>query len=149
MNTPALLVAVTVLELVKKLVPTWWDVVGYFGQLMFFSRFLFQWLASERRGHSYIPIYFWWISICGSLITVIYLLWTKNPPIPILLGQAVGLVAYTRNLVLIRKHRRLTRAAAVEPGDALYVRPDDGQAGRESTSSPAPAESSDDAASGA
>jgi lipid-A-disaccharide synthase-like uncharacterized protein len=125
MNASDLLVALTGGELLKKLAPTWWDAVGYIGQLLFFSRFLFQWLASERRGHSYIPVYFWWLSISGAVITVVYLLWTKNPPVPILLGQAVGLVAYTRNLVLIRKHRRLSRATTkVEPGDALYVRPE-------------------------
>lgn len=134
MNAPDVLVAATILDLVKKLVPTWWDMVGYVGQFMFFSRFLFQWLASERRGHSYIPIYFWWLSISGSLITVIYLLWTKDPPIPILLGQGVGLVAYTRNLLLIRRHRRLRRAVAVEPGDALYVRSDDEHAGHDGSS---------------
>jgi lipid-A-disaccharide synthase-like uncharacterized protein len=124
MNAPDLLVALSAGEMLRRLVPTQWDIVGYVGQMLFFSRFLFQWLASERRGHSYIPVYFWWLSISGAVITVIYLLWTKDPPIPILLGQAVGLTAYTRNLVLIRKHRRLSRIAEVEPGDALYVRPE-------------------------
>jgi lipid-A-disaccharide synthase-like uncharacterized protein len=124
MSAADLLVALRSGELLRKLTPTWWDVVGYVGQLLFFSRFFFQWLASERRGHSYIPVYFWWLSISGAVITVVYLLWTKNPPVPMLLGQAVGLVAYTRNLVLIRKHRRLSRAVKVEPGDALYVRPE-------------------------
>ncbi|MBN1918979.1 MAG: lipid-A-disaccharide synthase N-terminal domain-containing protein [Verrucomicrobia bacterium] len=124
MSVVDLLVALTTGELLRKLVPTWWDVVGYIGQMLFFSRFLFQWLASERRGHSYIPVYFWWLSISGAVITVVYLLWKKDPPIPILLGQAVGLMAYSRNLLLIRKHRRIMEAARVEPGDALYAHPD-------------------------
>jgi len=137
MSAPDLLVALSGGELLTKLLPKWWDVVGYVGQLLFFSRFLFQWLASERRGHSYIPVYFWWLSISGAVITVIYLLWTKDPPIPILLGQAVGLVAYTRNLLLIRKHRRLSRVARVEPGDALYTHPDPGQSRGPSADPPA------------
>jgi len=132
MTTPDLLVTLNIGELLRKLVPTWWDVIGYLGQLLFFSRFLFQWLASERRGHSYIPVYFWYISICGASITVVYLLGKEDPAPPILLGQAIGLVAYTRNLLLIRKHRRLTQAATIEPGDALYVRQEPGDAQNDS-----------------
>ncbi len=117
------LVASGISEHIEKLMPTWWDAVGYGGQMLFFSRFFFQWLASERRGHSYIPVYFWWLSISGAIVTVVYLLGCEKPLIPILLGQVVGLVVYSRNLVLIRRHRRLTKAAALEPGDALYIRP--------------------------
>lgn len=100
---------------------TAWDIVGYVGQVLFFSRFLFQWLASERRGHSYVPVYFWWLSLAGALVLLVYLLGLKHPPFPIILGQVFGFVVYTRNLVLIRRKRRLDAAAALEPGDTLYA----------------------------
>ncbi len=101
-----------------------WDLLGFVAQGMFFSRFLFQWLASERRGHSYVPVYFWWISLGGALLLLVYLFGLERPPVPIILGQGVGLFVYSRNLVLIRRKRRLDKAAAVEAGDSLYVHPD-------------------------
>ncbi len=101
-----------------------WDILGFVAQAMFFSRFLFQWLASERRGHSYVPVYFWWISLGGALLLLVYLVGLERPPVPILLGQCFGMLVYARNLILIRRKRRLDRALAVEAGDTLYVHGD-------------------------
>jgi len=101
-----------------------WDILGFVAQLLFFSRFLFQWLASERRGHSYVPVYFWWISLGGAALLLVYLVGLERPPVPIIAGQVFGFSVYSRNLVLIRRKRRLDKAVVVEPGDSLYVHPD-------------------------
>lgn len=78
-------------------------VVGFAGQLLFTSRFLVQWLASERAKASVMPVMFWWISIGGGVMLLIYSIWRQDPVF--ILGQTFGLVVYSRNLVLIAKSR--------------------------------------------
>lgn len=76
--------------------------LGMLGQVLFFSRFLVQWIASEKKGQSVVPLSFWFLSIGGGFLLLIYALWRKDPVIT--LGQLVGLFVYVRNLMLI--HRR-------------------------------------------
>ena len=76
--------------------------LGMLGQVLFFSRFLVQWIASEKKGRSVVPLSFWYLSIGGGFLLLIYAIWRKDPVIT--LGQAVGLFVYVRNLMLI--HRR-------------------------------------------
>ena len=76
--------------------------LGMLGQTLFFSRFLVQWLASEKKGRSVVPLSFWYLSIGGGGLLLVYALWRKDPVI--VLGQTVGLFVYVRNLMLI--HRR-------------------------------------------
>lgn len=83
---------------------TLWIAVGFLGQALFTSRFLVQWIASERRGESVIPLAFWWFSILGGLTLLCYALWRLDPVF--ILGQATGLVVYARNLILIARKRR-------------------------------------------
>ena len=83
---------------------TIWLAVGFLGQALFTSRFLVQWIVSERRGESVIPLAFWWFSILGGLTLLSYALWRQDPVF--ILGQATGLVVYTRNLILIARKRR-------------------------------------------
>ena len=78
--------------------------LGLLGQAMFFSRFLVQWLVSEKKGESTIPIVFWYLSLGGGVFLLMYALWRKDAVISI--GQAVGLMVYIRNLVLIYRKRR-------------------------------------------
>ena len=77
--------------------------VGLLGQSLFASRFFVQWIASERAGRSVVPTAFWWISVFGSLLVLIYGLVTAEPVV--ILGQ-IGLFVYLRNLMLIRRARR-------------------------------------------
>jgi lipid-A-disaccharide synthase-like uncharacterized protein len=88
-----------------------WDIVGFVGQGLFFSRFVVQWLASERAGKSYIPSVFWWLSIIGGLISLVYAIGINNAPYT--LGQSVGLVPYARNLMLLQRQKK--RAAEPVP----------------------------------
>lgn len=75
--------------------------VGFLGQIIFGSRFLVQWIASERAGNSVMPIIFWWMSLLGGVTLVIYAIWRQDPVF--IVGQGMGLAIYVRNLVLIRK----------------------------------------------
>ncbi len=79
-----------------------WIVFGLVGQTMFFLRFLIQWIVSERKKESVIPIQFWFLSIAGSLILLVYAIQRKDPVF--IIGQSTGSIIYIRNLVLI--HRR-------------------------------------------
>ena len=94
------------------------QILGFVGQAVFFARFAIQWIASERRRESVIPLGFWWCSIVGGSLTLVYGLMIKEPPI--ILGQLFGNVVYTRNLVLVYRRRR--RAAAA-PAPAAETRP--------------------------
>lgn len=86
-----------------------WLVVGFVGQACFFTRFLIQWIASERRRQSVIPIHFWYFSLGGGIILLAYALHRMDPVF--ILGQAVGLVVYARNLYLIGRQRRVPPVA--------------------------------------
>jgi len=84
---------------------------GLGGQFIFMMRFVVQWVASERRGRSYVPIAFWYISLGGGIMLFIYGLLDHDPVI--LLGQSLGLGIYARNLFLIhRRHARYRRRKA-------------------------------------
>ncbi|GAB1360873.1 lipid-A-disaccharide synthase N-terminal domain-containing protein [Rhodobacter sp.] len=88
---------------------TIWLTIGFAGQLLFTSRFLVQWIASERSGRSVVPLAFWWFSLAGGVTLLAYALWRQDPVFAV--GQASGLVIYVRNLMLIaRSNRREARS---------------------------------------
>jgi len=88
----------------KSLVLTPMLIVGFAGQLLFTSRFLIQWFASERAKASVMPIMFWWFSLGGGVMLLVYSIWRQDPVF--ILGQSFGLVVYSRNLMLIARSRR-------------------------------------------
>ncbi|MBI5379416.1 MAG: lipid-A-disaccharide synthase N-terminal domain-containing protein [Nitrospirae bacterium] len=81
----------------------WWIVIGFGGQFLFFMRFLIQWIASERRKASVIPVAFWYFSLGGSAILLAYAIHRVDPVF--IAGQSMGSLIYIRNLVLIRRQR--------------------------------------------
>jgi lipid-A-disaccharide synthase-like uncharacterized protein len=83
--------------------PQYWLYLGLVGQVLFGLRFLVQWVASERRGESVIPVYFWYLSLVGSLILLAYAVFRRDPVF--ILGQVTGLFVYMRNLMLIYRKR--------------------------------------------
>ncbi len=87
-----------------------WLAIGFLGQAFFSMRFLIQWIASERRKESVIPISFWFFSIGGGLTLLIYAIYRLDPVF--ILGQGAGLFVYLRNLYLIRRKARLAEASA-------------------------------------
>ena len=78
-----------------------WVSFGTLGQLIFFSRWVIQWLSSEKNKTSIIPITFWWCSLAGGIITLIYAHHIGS--FPFMLAQAIGIIVYSRNLFLIYK----------------------------------------------
>ena len=78
-----------------------WISFGTFGQLIFFSRWIVQWFYSEKNKSSVIPIAFWWCSFIGGIITLIYSYHIGS--FPFMLAQAIGIIVYLRNLLLIYK----------------------------------------------
>jgi len=88
---------------------SWLDLLGLVGQLVFSFRFISQWIESERRGISYIPVSFWYWSIAGSLVLTIYWI-CKRSPIGILANLPNTLI-YIRNLQLIRRQKMAPTAA--------------------------------------
>jgi len=82
---------------------TAWTAFGFLGQCFFGSRFIVQWIASERKGRSYFPVIFWYLSLAGGIILTIYAIGLQDPVFT--LGQGLGCFIYIRNLALIRRHR--------------------------------------------
>ncbi len=82
-----------------------WRGIGLLGQGLFFSRFLIQWIASERKKESVIPVYFWYLSLSGGIILLCYAIHIKDPIF--ILGQSCGAFIYTRNLVLIFRKKKI------------------------------------------
>ena len=78
-------------------------VVGFTGQGLFASRFIVQWIYSEKKGESYIPVTFWYLSIFGGIGLLSYAIFRKDPVI--ILGQSFGIFIYLRNLILIYKKK--------------------------------------------
>ena len=78
-------------------------IIGFLGQGIFASRFVFQWIYSERKGESSIPLIFWYLSIFGGLGLLTYAIFRKDPVI--IVGQLFGIFIYSRNLILIYKKK--------------------------------------------
>lgn len=83
---------------------TLWITLGLLGQGLFFSRFLVQWLASERLKESVIPTAFWYFSLAGGAILLTYALHRGDPVF--ILGQSTGVLIYLRNLYFIHFPQR-------------------------------------------
>lgn len=76
-----------------------WVIIGTSGQLVFFSRWIVQWASTEKSQSSVIPVSFWWCSLIGGFITLIYA--NHIGSFPFMLAQVIGLIVYSRNLFLI------------------------------------------------
>ncbi len=80
-----------------------WLAVGFIGQLAFTGRFVLQWLYSEYKKRSVIPVSFWYLSIIGSLLLLAYAIYRADPVF--ILGQSFGIIIYLRNLQLIARQK--------------------------------------------
>ena len=81
-----------------------WVDIGLLGQALFGARFIIQWIMSERVGRSIIPLPFWFCSLGGGVVLLSYAIHRQD--IVFILGQGMGLIVYTRNLVLIYRESR-------------------------------------------
>jgi len=76
-------------------------ILGFIGQFFFSMRFIVQWIASEKKKQSVVPLSFWVFSIVGSSLLLIYAIYRRDPVF--ILGQAPNLLIYFRNLWFIKK----------------------------------------------
>jgi lipid-A-disaccharide synthase-like uncharacterized protein len=82
----------------------WWTMLGLVGTTIFGSRFVVQWLYSERQGRLVVPAIFWYLSFWGSVITLIYAFHVDK--LPFILSNLFLPFLYARNLSLLRRGRR-------------------------------------------
>jgi lipid-A-disaccharide synthase-like uncharacterized protein len=90
-----------------------WLGVGLAGQALFFGRFLVQWIASERKKQSVVPVGFWYFSLGGGIIMLAYAVYRRDPVF--IIGQASGLVVYARNLYFIHRLGPVAEATGSGP----------------------------------
>ena len=81
----------------------WLFVLGIISQLLFTFRFIYQWIYSEKRKESHLPLGFWVISLSGSFLILIYAVFRRDPVL--LAGQLTGFIVYFRNIVIIQKNK--------------------------------------------
>jgi lipid-A-disaccharide synthase-like uncharacterized protein len=87
-----------------------WLMVGFAGQALFSMRFIVQWWHSERQKRSVVPVAFWLYSLAGGVTLLGYAIYRQDPVF--IVGQAGGLLIYSRNLYFIYRERRNTRGMA-------------------------------------
>jgi len=89
-----------------------WTTVGFVGQATFGSRFILQWIVSEYKKRSHVPTAFWFISLVGSLILLVYSIHRQEPIF--VLGFSINTLIYIRNIHLIYKHSGASREVRLE-----------------------------------
>ncbi len=82
---------------------SWWKVIGWTGNVVFFSRFFVQWYATEKLKRVVVPAAFWWLSLLGSLLLLAYSLFYKRDSV-FIFAYAFTWIPYIRNLVIHRRH---------------------------------------------
>jgi lipid-A-disaccharide synthase-like uncharacterized protein len=93
---------------------TFWTIFGLVANLLFASRFVIQWYVSERLKRSVIPVQFWYLSIAGSIMMLIYAIYIGK--IPLILGFLFPSIIYVRNLMLIRRQERKSNVTTNDAG---------------------------------
>jgi lipid-A-disaccharide synthase-like uncharacterized protein len=81
-----------------------WILLGFGAQFLFSMRFLIQWIATEKKRASVIPEAFWYFSIAGACGLLVYAIHIKDPVF--ILGQSMGILIYSRNLMFIHRNKR-------------------------------------------
>ena len=99
-----------------------WVGVGLLGQVLFTGRMLVQWIVSEKKNASVVPPVFWWMSLVGATMLLVYFLWRQDPVG--VLGQAFGWFIYIRNLWMIYRpsaHAPVPPSLADDPASETQV----------------------------
>ncbi|MBU1076458.1 MAG: lipid-A-disaccharide synthase N-terminal domain-containing protein [Spirochaetes bacterium] len=88
----------------------WWIILGFTAQALFSTRFLIQWIVTEKKKKSHIPVSFWYFSLFGGILLLIYSIHKKDPVF--ILGQSTGVIIYARNLYFIYTHKKTPKGSA-------------------------------------
>ena len=81
----------------------WWKVIGWLGNGVFFSRFMVQWYATEKRKQVVVPAAFWWLSLVGALLLLAYAVFYQKDSV-FIFAYAFTWIPYIRNLIIHRRH---------------------------------------------
>jgi len=92
-----------------------WATIALVGQMVFAGRFILQWIVSEYKKKSHVPVAFWFISLAGSLILLSYAIHIKNPIF--MLGFSLNTLIYMRNLHLIYRHAKRGVVTVIEESE--------------------------------
>ena len=84
-----------------------WKVIGWTGNAVFFTRFIVQWYATEKRKQVVVPAIFWWLSIAGSLLVFTYALYKHDSVF--IFAYAFTWIPYVRNLIIHYRHEKAQR----------------------------------------
>lgn len=97
--------------------------VGWAGNLTFFSRFIVQWYATEKSKQVVVPLAFWWLSLAGTLLLFSYALFYQSDSV-FIFAYAFNWIPYVRNLIIHKRHaaakQRCAECGTVSPGSAKY-----------------------------
>ena len=91
---------------------TQWVIIGFVGQALFGARFIIQWVVSEKKGESTIPLAFWYCSIGGAVVLLTYAIHRQDPVF--IVGQSLGSIVYIRNLILIDRKKKALASTGVK-----------------------------------
>lgn len=91
--------------LFNEAIPFWLLILGSTAQIIFNLRFLYQWIYSERMKESVLPLGFWFLSLIGSTMILIYAIIRKDPVL--FVGHIMGILIYTRNIIISRKYAKI------------------------------------------
>ena len=93
-----------------------WLIVGFVGQAVFGMRFVVQWIATERRKKSVVPVAFWYMSFFGSVIVLTYVIYRRDPVL--IPSFSLNLLIYMRNLYFIHRKKPIQAPTGGDAGDA-------------------------------
>jgi len=81
-----------------------WKVIGWLGNGIFFSRFLVQWYATEKKKQVVVPQSFWWLSLIGTVTLLCYGVFYLRDSV-VIFSNAFNWIPYIRNLIIHRQHK--------------------------------------------
>lgn len=115
-----------------------WKIVGWLGNAVFFTRFIVQWYATEKRRQVVVPPVFWWLSLTGSLLSLSYAIFHARDAV-FIFAYALAWIPYVRNLIIHYRHENALRpcpdCGAPAAGSQFFC----GQCGARLSAAPAPA----------
>jgi lipid-A-disaccharide synthase-like uncharacterized protein len=85
-----------------------WKIVGWCANIVFSTRFVVQWYATEKKKQVVVPTLFWWLSLVGSLLFLTYALFYEKDSV-FILAYAFNWLPYIRNLIIHYRHEKTRR----------------------------------------